>query len=70
MKIIFKMGRKKKEQTFIKSIRVDKDMKEFLESLDNANFFVLQLLKNTDEYKKFIVENIDDDTKSLFENII
>jgi len=61
------MGRKKKSQTFIKSIRVDKDTKEFLESLDNANIFVLQLLKDTDEYQKFIASNVDTNTKSLFD---
>ena len=47
------MGRKQKEKTFIKSIRVNEDIKEFLESLENANLFVLQLLENTEEYKKF-----------------
>ena len=47
------MGRKKQEPTFIKSIRVNEDIKEFLESLENANIFVLQLLENTEEYKKF-----------------
>lgn len=61
------MGRKKKPQTYIKSIRVDKDTKEFLESLDNTNLFVLQLLKDTDEYKKFIASNVDKDTPSLFD---
>ena len=61
------MGRKKKQQTYIKSIRVDKDTKEFLESLDNANLFVLQLLKDTDDFKKFIASNVDTDTKSLFD---
>ena len=48
------MGRKKQDPTFIKSIRVNQDIKEFLESLENANIFVLQLLENTEEYKKFI----------------
>ncbi len=47
------MGRKKQEPTFIKSIRVNEDIKEFLESLENANLFVLQLLENTEDYKKF-----------------
>ncbi len=50
------MGRKKQEPTFIKSIRVNQDTKEFLESLENANLFVLQLLENTDEFKKFIAD--------------
>ena len=47
------MGRRKKEQTYIKSIRVNEDTKEFLESLENANLLVLQLLENTEDYKKF-----------------
>lgn len=57
------MGRKKKEQTYIKSIRVDKDTKEFLESLDNANLFVLQLLQESEEYKKFIQKKKLEDTR-------
>lgn len=48
------MPRAKKRPTFIKSIRVDFETKQFLESLENANEFVLQLLQNTDDYKKFI----------------
>ena len=50
------MGRKKQEPTFIKSIRVNQDIKDFLEQLENANIFVLQLLENTEEYKKFIAQ--------------
>ena len=46
------MGRKKQEPTFIKSIRVNEDIKEFLEQLPNANLFVLQLLEDTNEFKK------------------
>ena len=48
------MGRKKQEPTFIKSIRVNQDIKEFLEQLPNANIFVLQLLEDTEEFKKYI----------------
>ena len=47
------MGRKQKEKTYIKSIRVNEDIKDFLEQLPNANLFVLQLLENTEDYKKF-----------------
>ena len=36
------MGRKQKEKTYIKSIRVNQDTKEFLESLENANLFFLK----------------------------
>ncbi len=65
------MGRRKKEQTFIKSIRVNEDIKEFLESLENANLFVIQLLEDTEEFKKFIANKKSDSmTGNLFENII
>ena len=62
------MGRKKQEPTFIKSIRVNEDIKEFLESLENANLFVLQLLEETEEFKKFIANKKSDNlTGNLFE---
>ena len=62
------MGRKQKEKTFIKSIRVNQDIKEFFESLENANLFVLQLLEDSNEFKKFIAQKKSMlQTKSLFE---
>ena len=62
------MGRKKQDPTFIKSIRVNEDIKEFLESLENANLFVLQLLEDTEDYKKFIAyKKSQSQTGSLFE---
>ena len=62
------MGRKKQEPTFIKSIRVNEDIKEFLENLENANLFVLQLLENTEEYKKFIAyKKSQSQTGNLFD---
>lgn len=62
------MGRKKQEPTFVKSIRVNEDMKEFFESLENANLFVLQILQDTEEFKKFIDQKKSMlQTKSLFE---
>ena len=62
------MGRKQKEKTYIKSIRVNQDIKEFLESLENANIFVLQLLENTEEYKKFIAyKKSQSQTGNLFD---
>ena len=65
------MGRRKKEQTFIKSIRVNEDIKEFLEQLENANLFVLQQLEDTEQFKKFIANKKSDNlTGNLFENII
>ena len=63
------MGRKQKEKTFIKSIRVNQDIKEFLESLENANIFVLQLLEDSNEFKKFIANKKSDNlTESLFDD--
>ena len=63
------MGRKKQEPTFIKSIRVNEDLKEFLEQLPNANLFVLQLLEGTNEFKKFIANKKSDNlTGSLFDD--
>lgn len=62
------MGRKKQEPTYIKSIRVNQDIKDFLESLENANIFVLQLLEETEDYKKFIAyKKSQSQTGSLFE---
>jgi hypothetical protein len=64
-----KMGRKQKEKTYIKSIRVNQDIKEFLEQLENANIFVLQLLEDTNEFKKFIANKKNDNmTESLFKD--
>ena len=62
------MGRKKQEPTFIKSIRVNQDIKDFLEQLPNANLFVLQLLEDTEEFKKYIANKKNDNlTGNLFE---
>ena len=62
------MGRKKSEPTFIKSIRVNENIKEFLEQLPNANLFVIQLLEDTEEFKKFIANKKNDNlTGNLFE---
>ena len=62
------MGRKKQEPTFIKSIRVNEDIKDFLESLENANIFVIQLLEDTNKFKKFIANKKSDNlTGNLFE---
>ena len=65
------MGRKKQDPTFIKSIRVNEDIKEFLENLENANLFVLQILEDSNEFKKFIANKKSDNlTGNLFENLV
>ena len=64
------MGRKQKEKTYIKSIRVNQDIKDFLESLENANLFVLQILEDTNEFKKFVANKKSDNlTGNLFEDL-
>lgn len=55
------MGRYKKRPTFIKSLRVEQDIKEFLESLENANDFLVLQIKNTEEYKQFIIKKQEQD---------
>lgn len=65
------MGRKQKEKTYIKSIRVNQDIKEFLEQLENANIFVIKLLEDTEEFKKYIANKKNDNlTGNLFEDFI
>ena len=62
------MGRKQKEKTYIKSIRVNEDLKEFLENLENANLFVLQILEDSNEFKKFIAyKKSQSQTGNLFD---
>ena len=64
------MGRKQKEKTYIKSIRVNEDIKEFLEQLENANLFVIQLLEDTEEFKKFVAYKKSlANTRNLFSDL-
>ncbi len=60
----------KDKKSVIHSIRISKSLKEFLNSLDNANEFINQLLKNSDEYKKFLhKKEILENQPSLFDEI-
>jgi hypothetical protein len=61
------MGRRKKEKTVIHSIRINENMKNFLSSLDNTNKFVLQLLLESEEFKKYQIQKSSlDNTATLF----
>lgn len=61
------MGRNKKEKTYIKSIRINQEIKDFLSSLDNTNIFVLQLLKESKEFNDFIKnQHLKDNGPKLF----
>lgn len=48
-----KKGRPKKEQTTITSFRVSLLIDEFLKTLENKNDYVIQLITDTDKFKKF-----------------
>ena len=48
------MGRQKKEPTYIHSLRVNKEVKEFLKEQKNANDFVIQLIKNSNDFQNFL----------------
>lgn len=56
-------GQPRKRPTFVKSIRVDKNIKDFLESLENANVFVLQQIQSTQEYKQFLIKKQEQETR-------
>lgn len=59
------MGRSKKRPTFIKSLRVEKEIKDFLESLENANDFLVLQIKNSQEFKEFLLKKQDEGIPSL-----
>lgn len=58
------MGRKILEKTVVKSIRVKKNMKLFLEELDNANDFIIQLIVRTEEYQTFLARFDEEKNKN------
>lgn len=51
---IKKRGRPKSEPTYTKSFRVKKDVYDFLNNLKEQNNFVINLIKNSNEYKHYI----------------
>lgn len=66
-----KVGRPKKEPTFVKGFRVNIDLKLFLESLENSNRFINEMLKNTPEFKAFMTNKLQNklqSPKTLFDN--
>lgn len=56
-----KKGRPKKAKTFIKSFRVSETLKLFLESKENANNYVIQLIESQEDYKEFASKRAYDD---------
>ncbi|WP_096022315.1 hypothetical protein [Campylobacter lanienae] len=60
----------KDKKSVIHSIRISKSLKEFLNSLDNANEFIKELLVNTDDYKNFLhKKEILENQPSLFDEM-
>lgn len=49
-----KRGRPKGEPTFTKSIRVDWRIRNFLDSIDNQNTFINEVIRATPEFKAFL----------------
>ena len=62
------MARAKKEPTFIHSLRVNKEVKEFLKEQENANDFVLQLIKESNSYKEFLKSYCKDNPNQTYFN--
>ncbi len=59
-----KRGRKRKQPTYTKTFRIDEILKEFLDSVENSNSFVVETLKNTIEFKEFLQHNNSKDDEN------
>lgn len=54
-------GQPRKRPTFTKSLRVEQDIKEFLESLENANQFLVSQIKSSKEFQDFLAKKQEQD---------
>lgn len=62
------MGRRKKEKTFIKSIRVNEDLKDFLDSIENYNKYIIQLIETKKDFKIYLrTKKENDNSPTLFD---
>ena len=62
------MGRKQKEKTFIKSFRVNQDIKDFLESIENYNKYIIQLIETQKDFKIYLrTKKENDNSPTLFD---
>ena len=62
------MGRKQKEKTYIKSIRVNQDMKEYLESIENYNKYLIDLIESQKDFQIYLRTKKDNDNSpTLFD---
>ena len=62
------MGRRKKEKTFIKSIRVNQDIKDFLEIIENYNKYIIELIEAQRDFQIYLRSKKENDkTPTLFD---
>ena len=62
------MGRKQKEKTYIKSIRVNQDVKDFLESIENYNKYIIELIESQKDFKIYLrIKKENDNSPTLFD---
>ena len=62
------MGRRKKEKTYIKSIRVNEDLKDFLDSIENYNKYIIELIESQKDFKIYLrTKKENDNTPTLFD---
>ena len=62
------VGRKQKEKTFIKSIRVNQDIKDFLDSIENYNKYIIELIESQKDFKIYLrTKKENDNTPTLFD---
>lgn len=62
------MGKRKKEKTFIKSIRVNQDIKDFLETIENYNKYIIQLIESQKDFQIYLrSKKENDNTPTLFD---
>ena len=62
------MGRKQKQKTFVKTFRVNQDIKDFLESIENYNKYIIQLIESQKDFKIFLrTKKENDNSPTLFD---
>ena len=61
------MGRNRKEKTYIKSIRVNEDLKDFLETIENYNKYIIELIEAQRDFKIYLrTKKENDNIPTLF----
>lgn len=62
------MGRKQKEKTFVKTFRVNQDIKDFLDSIENYNKYIIELIEAQRDFKIYLrTKKENDKTPTLFD---